>query len=94
MVGGSVGEKMSEIVEGFGVSNDGVNDVTPVALRSDSGMNAGSDPGYVVSDDHSTVEYGAAAAHRVVEAGECMTSPVAVSHLRGWCVSVLGVWAC
>ena len=32
MVGVSVGEKMSEIVVGFGVSKDGGNGVTPVVL--------------------------------------------------------------
>ena len=84
MVGVSVGEKMSEIVEGFGVSIDEVNDITPVALESGSGMNAGSAQGYVTSEGDSTDEYGAGTAHRVVEAGECMASPVAVSHLRGW----------
>ena len=47
-------------------------------------MNAGSAQGYVASDGDSIDEYGAGAAHRVVETGECMASPVAVSHLRGW----------
>ena len=90
MVGVSVGGKMPEIVEGFGVHIDGVNDVTPVALESGSGMNAGSAQGYVVSDDDSTGEYGATAAHRV-ESGACVASPVAVSHLRGWWLTVVGV---
>ena len=91
MVGVSVGENMSEIVEGFGVSNDGGNGVTPDVMESDSGMNAGSAQGYVASDGDSTDEYGADATHRVVEAGEGMASPVAVSHLRGWWNSVEGV---
>ena len=92
MVGVSVGEKMSEIVEGFGVSIDGAkNDVTHVALESDSGMNAGSAQGYVVSEDDSAGEYGSVATHRVVEVGELVGSPVAVSQLRGWSVSVVGV---
>ena len=54
-------------------------------------MNAGSAQGYVVSEDDSAGEYGAAAAHRVVEVGELVGSPVAVSQLRGWSVSVVGV---
>ena len=57
-------------------------------------MKAGSAQGYVVSEDDSADGCGAAAAHRVVEAGELVGSPVAVSHLRGWGVSVVGVWTC
>lgn len=91
MVGVSVGENMPEIVEGIGETCDGGNDVTPEVIESDSGMNAGSAQGYVVSDGDSTDEYGADAAHRIVEAGEGMASPVAVSHLRGWLKSVEGV---
>ena len=84
MVGVSVGEKMSEVVERFGVSIDGVNnDVTPAVLESDSGMNAGSTQGYVASGDDSAGECGVAAAHPVVKIGELVVSPVAVSHLRG-----------
>ena len=83
---------MSEIVEGFGVSIDGAkNDVTPVALESDSGMNAGSVQGYVVSEDDSTDEYGAVAAHRVVEVDELVGSPVTVSHFP---LEGLGCFGC